>query len=123
MIPAKFDPIAVGDQYSDLNDDTIQAAYVNTTDGELASGDYQLLDDPHKMFGWGNVVPVVSAAAVAKEGPAFTVTIERVDRELTLPIMRELNNAVDAAKQDPADVATQFLQTHGLLLPLMPGEY
>jgi glycine betaine/choline ABC-type transport system substrate-binding protein len=32
--------------------------------------------------------------------------------------MRALNNAVDAAGQDPTAVATQFLQTHGLLSPL-----
>jgi osmoprotectant transport system substrate-binding protein len=119
--PAGFDPLAVGDQYTDLDSGKVQAAFVNTTDGELASGDYRVLADPRRIFGWGNVVPVVSTAALAKEGPAFAQTVERVDRDLTLPIMRELNNAVDAAGQDPADVATQFLQTHGLLSPLPPS--
>jgi osmoprotectant transport system substrate-binding protein len=115
---AHFQPLAVGDQYTDLNTGTVQAAFVNTTDGELSSGDYRVLADPQRIFGWGNVVPVVSSAALAKEGPAFAATIERVDRELTLPVMRALNNAVDAAGQDPTAVATQFLQTHGLLSPL-----
>jgi osmoprotectant transport system substrate-binding protein len=119
--PAGFDPLAVGDQYTDLDSGKVQAAFVNTTDGELASGDYRVLADPRRIFGWGNVVPVVSTAALAKEGPAFAATVERVDRDLTLPIMRELNNAVDAAGQNPADVATQFLQTHGLLNPLPPS--
>jgi osmoprotectant transport system substrate-binding protein len=118
VAPTHFQPLAVGDQYTDLDTGKVQAAFVNTTDGELASGDYRVLTDPRRIFGWGNVVPVVSTAALAKEGPAFAATIERVDRELTTPIMRELNNAVDAAKQDPVDVATQFLQTHGLLSPL-----
>jgi osmoprotectant transport system substrate-binding protein len=119
--PAGFDPLAVGDQYTDLDSGKVQAAFVNTTDGELASGDYRVLADPRRIFGWGNVVPVVSTAALAKEGPAFAQTVQRVDRDLTLPIMRELNNAVDAAGQDPAAVATQFLQTHGLLNPLPPS--
>ena len=44
--------------------------------------------------------------------------MERVDRALTTPVMRQLNAAVDVAKQDPAAVAKQFLQTHGLLEPL-----
>jgi osmoprotectant transport system substrate-binding protein len=123
VAPTHFDPIAVGDQYSELNDGSVQAAFVNTTDGELASEDYRLLADPRRIFGWGNVVPVVSTSALAKEGPAFAVTIERVDRTLTLPIMRELNNAVDAANQDPTAVATQYLQTHGLLRPLAPSDY
>ena len=46
----------------------MQAAYVNSTDGQLASGDYRLLSDNRRIFGWGNVVPVVSATALAKEG-------------------------------------------------------
>ena len=117
VVPAEFEPIGVGDQYGALDDRTIDAAYVNTTDGQLASGDYRLLRDPRRIFGWGNVVPVVSSAAAAKEGPAFADTIERVDRTLTLSTMRELNNAVDGAGQDPVAVAKQYLETHGLLTP------
>ena len=123
VAPARFDPIAVGDQYTELDQGNVQAAYVNTTDGQLASEDYRLLADPRRIFGWGNVVPVVSTSALAKEGPAFAATVERVDRTLTLPIMRELNNAVDGAGQDPAAVATQYLETHGLLRPLAPSDY
>ena len=58
--PAAFKPLAVGDQYQALNQGTVQAADVNTTDGQLATGDYGLLRDPRHVFGWGNVVPVVS---------------------------------------------------------------
>ncbi len=118
VAPAVFKSLAVGDQYSALNDATVQAADVMTTDGQLASGDYTLLRDPRRIFGWGNVVPVLSAQLLATEGPAFAATIERVDGALTTPAMRELNQAVDVAHQDPAAVATQFLQTHGLLTPI-----
>lgn len=115
VTPGVFQALPVGSQYAALNDGRVQAAYVNTTDGQLASGDYQLLSDPRRIFGWGNVVPVVSARALSAEGPLFAATIGRVDRMLTTPTMRQLNAAVDVAKQDPAAVATQFLQTHGLL--------
>ena len=118
VTPQLFQGLPVGAQYGPLNDGTVQAAYVNSTDGQLASGDYRLLSDTRGIFGSGNVVPVVSAAALAKEGPAFAATVERVDRALTTPVMRGLNAAVDVAKQDPAAVAKQFLQTHGLLEPL-----
>jgi osmoprotectant transport system substrate-binding protein len=117
LIPTTFQPMPVGDQYSALNGGSIQAADVNTTDGQLATGDYQLLGDPRHVFGWGNVVPVVSAQAIAAEGPAFAETIERVDDALTTTTMRELNQAVQIAQQDPAAAARQFLQTHGLLTP------
>jgi osmoprotectant transport system substrate-binding protein len=121
VIPATFRAIAVGSQYGDLDTGVIQAAYVNTTDGELATGDYKVLGDPRRIFGFGNVVPVISAAVLAQEGPAFAETIDRVDRTLTLSTMRALNSEVDstgATGATPASVATQYLQTHGLLSPL-----
>jgi osmoprotectant transport system substrate-binding protein len=117
FVPIAYRPMAIGDQYPALNNGTIQAADVNTTDGQLATGDYVLMRDPRRAFGWGNVVPVVSAKAVAAEGSAFIDTIQRVDEKLTTDTIRQLNYAVSIAGQDPAAVARQFLQTHGLLTP------
>ena len=94
---------------------SVQAAEVQTTDGQLASGDYRLLSDPQHVFGWGNVVPVVSVRALNAEGPAFAETIDRVSTALTTRVIRELNQAVDISGQDPATVAHQFLVTHGLI--------
>jgi osmoprotectant transport system substrate-binding protein len=117
VMPAAFKALPVGDQYAELNDSSVQAADVNTTDGQLASGDYTLLRDPHRIFGWGNVVPVISSKALAAEGPAFATTIDRVDAALTTAAMRQLNADVDVAQQSPDAVAKQFLETHGLLTP------
>ncbi len=113
--PASFKTLAVGDQYQALNQDQVQAADLNTTDGQLATGDYALLRDPANVFGWGNVVPVMSAKVLAEEGPAFAETINKVSALLSISTMRELNFLVDVANQDPTAVAQQFLQTHGLL--------
>lgn len=123
VAPAKFVPLAVGAQYTALNTGAVQAAYVTTTDGELATGDYRVLRDPANIFGYGNVVPILTQKAASEEGPAFAATIDRVDRALTLSTMRQLNYAVDVAKLTPASVAQQFLQTHGLLAPLVPADY
>jgi osmoprotectant transport system substrate-binding protein len=120
FVPIGYRAMAVGDQYAALNNDTIQAADVNTTDGQLITGDYVLMRDPRHTFGWGNVVPVVSAKAVAAEGSAFTDTIQRVDDALDTYSIRQLNYAVSIAGLDPAAVARQFLQTHGLLTPPTP---
>ena len=116
---AGYKPLAVGDQYTALASGAVQAADVGTTDGQLASGDYQALSDPQHMFGWGNAVPVVTAATLSAEGPAFADTIDRVNALLTTRVMRQLNSAVDVAGQDPATVAKQFLETHGVI-PLSP---
>ena len=115
--PAGFKALAVGDQYTELNAGTVQAADVGTTDGQLTSGDYRLLSDPHKVFGWGNVVPVLANSVAATEGPAFVDTVQRISALLSTSVMRQLNAAVDVAGQDPTAVATQFLETHDLIPP------
>jgi osmoprotectant transport system substrate-binding protein len=117
VTPASFKPMAVGDQYAGLNTASVQAAYVNTTDAQLATGDYQVLGDPRQIFGWGNVVPVVAGKVLAEEGPAFVDVIQRVDDALKIDAIRQMNEAVEVAQQDPAAVAKQFLETHGLLTP------
>jgi osmoprotectant transport system substrate-binding protein len=115
VTPATFKPLEIGAQYQALDQGTVQAAVVNTTDPQLLSGSYPLLSDPVDMFGWGNVVPVASAKALAAEGPVFAATVNRVSALLTLPAMRELNADVELDNEDPALVAQQFLQSAGLL--------
>jgi osmoprotectant transport system substrate-binding protein len=116
VTPAAFKPLEIGaPQYQALDQGTVQAAVVNTTDPQLLTGAYSLLSDPQNVFGWGNVVPVASVRALDAEGPVFAATINRISALLTLPAMRELNAAVELGGQDPAVVAQQFLQEHGLL--------
>ena len=115
MVPAAFKPLEIGGQYQALDQGTVQAAVVNTTDPQLLTGSYPLLHDPEDVFGWGNVVPVVSARALDAEGPEFAATIDRVSSLLTLPAIRELNAAVVLYGQDPATAAQQFLQEQGVL--------
>jgi glycine betaine/choline ABC-type transport system substrate-binding protein len=119
--PAAFTPLDIGSQYVNLDNGTIQAADVSSTDGQLASGDYVVLSDPRNVFGWGKAVPVVSAKVLAAEGPAFGATIDSVTALLTMSVMRWLNGQVNVAHRDPAAVARQFLLTHGLVLPGGPS--
>jgi len=113
--PAAFKTLEIGQQYEALDHDAVQAAGVMTTDGELTTGNYTLLTDPLKVFGVGNVVPVVSSQTLTTEGPAFAATINRVSALLTLPVIRELNAEVDISGQDPGAVAKQFLTDHGVV--------
>jgi osmoprotectant transport system substrate-binding protein len=114
FVPAAFKPLEIGGQYQAIDQGVVQAADVNTTDGQLTTGNYVLLKDPLKVLGWGNVVPVVSSKVLQAEGPAFARTINRVSKLLTLPAIRQLNAAVDVYNEDPAAVAQQFLAAHGL---------
>jgi osmoprotectant transport system substrate-binding protein len=113
--PAVFKALPFGEQYPALDQGTIQAADVNTTDGQLASYSYAVLRDTAHVFGWGNVVPVVTQKVLEQEGPAFAATINKVSALLTTPVIRQLNAAVALQHQDPAKVAKQFLQAHHLV--------
>jgi osmoprotectant transport system substrate-binding protein len=121
VVPSAFKALELGSQYQALDQGTVQAAVVQTTDPQLLSGSYPLLRDPENIFGWGNVVPVASVRALDAEGPAFEATINRVTALLTLPAMRELNASVELGGQDPASVATQFLQVNDVLPPPSSG--
>jgi|SRR5579862_3831654 len=114
VVPAAFKALAIGDQYQALDSGAVQAADVNTTDAQLITGNYTLLSDPLKVFGWGNVVPVVPLKVIEAEGPQFPATINRVSALLTLSAIRQMNAAV-AGGADPATVALHFLQLHGLV--------
>jgi osmoprotectant transport system substrate-binding protein len=115
VVPSTFTALELGSQYQALDQGSVQAAVVQTTDPQLLSGSYPLLHDPADIFGWGNIVPVASVRALDAEGPEFEATINRVSALLTLSTMRELNAQVQLEGQDPAAVAAQFLQQEGLL--------
>jgi osmoprotectant transport system substrate-binding protein len=119
--PAAFRPLEIGKQYQALDQGTVEAAYVNTTDAELTSGNYALLGDPQRAFGIGNVVPVATSAVLDAEGPAFAATVNRVTALLTLDTIRELNAEVDLSGGDPAAVAKRFLVDHGMAPATSPA--
>jgi osmoprotectant transport system substrate-binding protein len=112
--PGSYRSLEIGEQYKALDAGQVRAADVNTTDGQLSTGNYTLLSDPLGVFAWGNVVPVVSAHVLALEGPAFATTINAVTALLTTSVIRELNADVDLYGQDPATVAAEFLAENGL---------
>lgn len=113
--PASFKSVPVGEQYQALDTGMIQAADVGTTDGQLLSDRYAVLRDPLHVFGWGNVVPVVSQKVLEAEGPAFVSTVNAVSALLTTLVMRRLNALVGIEHEDPTAVAKAFLEAHHLI--------
>lgn len=113
--PAVVKTLDIGEQYQALAQGLVQAAYMTTTDGQLAGGSFRVLADPRRVLGYGNAVPIVPLKVLAAEGPAFARTIDRVSRLLTLAVMRRLNAQVDVAGRDPKLVAQSFLERHGLV--------
>ncbi len=114
-IDPTFKPIAIGLSYTALDSGKVDAQDVFTTDGQLATaGKYVILTDPKHVFGYQNVAPVVSSKLLAKEGPAFASTLNKVDALLTFNAIQSLNKAVSIDQETPASVAAAFLKANGL---------
>ena len=112
-----FNPVDIGLRYTVLDKGQADASIVFTSDAQLAANPdkYVLLQDDKGIFPSGNVIWVTDQATVQKAGPDYAATIEKVQKGLTLPVMQELNARVDIDKQDPADVATQYLKEDGYI--------
>jgi glycine betaine/choline ABC-type transport system substrate-binding protein len=112
-----FNPVDIGLRYTVLDKGQADASIVFTSDAQLSANPdkYVLLQDDKGIFPSGNVIWVTDQATVQKAGPDYQATIEKVQKGLTLPVMQELNARVDIDKQDPADVATQYLKEDGYI--------
>lgn len=113
---AEFKPIELGAQYQSLDQGDIDTANVFTTDGQLAGGNYRLLEDPQRLFGFQHVALVIDQDTLERlGGDRFMTVINAVNRQLTTSAMIEMNRDVDLEGQDEALVAERFLTGVGLL--------
>jgi osmoprotectant transport system substrate-binding protein len=110
----KFRPLAIGLQYNALKRGDVDTADVFSTDAQLTQTKLVLLEDTKHIFGFQNVAPVVSRKTLSEQGPAFAQTINEVSSKLTVEAMRRMNAAVDIDKQQPKEVARQFLEANQL---------
>jgi osmoprotectant transport system substrate-binding protein len=115
---ARFEAVTLGAQYTALDEGDVDAANVFTTDPQLESGDYTVLDDPESLFGSQNAVMVVDAKKLETVGEErFLRVVAAVNRLLTTDAIVGLNKAVTDGADDGA-VARSFLRQAGLLEPL-----
>ena len=114
---ASFNPVDIGLRYTVLDKGQADASIVFTSDAQLSADPdtYVLLEDDKGIFPSGNVIWVTDQSTVQSAGPDYAATIEKVQKGLTLPVIQELNARVDIDKQDPAEVATQYLQEEGYI--------
>ncbi len=115
---ADFEPVTLGEQYETLDDGEVEAVNAFTTDPQLLTGDYEVLEDPELLFGSQNVVMVVGQEELERVGQeTFLEVVDSVNALLTQDVMIDLNAAVTEG-QDEVDVANRFLRDAGLLAPI-----
>jgi osmoprotectant transport system substrate-binding protein len=113
---AKFKQLALGLQYPSLDKGDVDSANVFSTDAQLASGKYTVLEDPKGVFGFQNVYFVINKDKYdALGGQEFMDVINEVNALLTEEAMTSMNAAVDLDKKKPAEVSQAFLEANNLL--------
>jgi len=114
---AEFVPADPSLSYSVLDDGDADLSILLSSDAPLFATPlhYTILDDDMGVFPAGNPMFVSTPQAVAKAGPDFRRTIERVQGGLDLEKIQELKALVDVTGEQPAPVARTYLQAFGLV--------
>jgi osmoprotectant transport system substrate-binding protein len=94
-----------------LRDGRVDAGNLFTTDPALAEGDLVTLEDPESLFAAQNIVPLLSSDVAT---PEVTSTLDEVSAALDTELLGQLLARVVTDKEDPEDVAADFLAEAGL---------
>lgn len=111
----KFTPIDIGLRYEVLDKGDADLSILFTSDAQLFvdPDQYTLLEDDKGVLPAGNVIFISDQKVADEAGPDYQATIEKVQEGLSLEVMQELNARVDIDKEQPEDVAAQYLQESG----------
>jgi osmoprotectant transport system permease protein len=98
-----------------LDEGATDVAFVFTTDANLVTDKYAILDDDKKLFPPYHITFMIKDEKLQELGPDAQKVIEMVQEPLTDEVMAELNSRVDLDKEKPEDVARQYLEEEGFI--------
>ncbi len=104
----------LGIRYSALTSKNIDVSFGFTTDWQIAADGLVVLDDDKHLFPPYFLVPVIRQDTLARN-PKIADVLNKVSALLNNENMRAMNAAVERDKEEPKDVATQFLKQKGIL--------
>jgi osmoprotectant transport system substrate-binding protein len=90
-------------------------AVLDTTDGNLATGDLVLLADDHRLQPAENVVPVITDSAMARYGNRLADAVNAVSARLTSQALLFMDWRVEVAGADVMAEARGWLERHGIV--------
>jgi osmoprotectant transport system substrate-binding protein len=100
--------------YRALENKSVDVVAGNNTDGLIAALGLVVQEDDKHYFPPYDAVPVVRPQ-LFQECPQARAAFENLAGRITADDMRKMNYAVDGQKRDAAEVAREFLASHGLL--------
>ena len=120
-LKAKYDMVfgedlqmAIGLRYQALKNDQIQVINGYSTDGMISAMKLKRLRDDKNLWPPYFVVPVIRRE-VLEANPKIGEVLNRVSALLDEASMAKMNFQVDGEKEEPKDVAYDFLKTKGLV--------
>jgi glycine betaine/choline ABC-type transport system substrate-binding protein len=107
--------LASESKYEVLDKGQADVAFVFTTDANLATNKYVVLDDDKHLFPPYHISFMVKDDVLKKLGPNAEKVVVQAQTPLTDKVMRELNSRVDLDKKTPKAVASEYLRETGLV--------
>lgn len=104
----------IGLRYQALQQGEADTAVGFATDGQLLSDDLAVLEDEKEIWPYYHPAPVIDQRYL-DEHPRAADVMNEVTAALDLETQRELNGRVDLDREDPEDVAADFLEEEGIV--------
>jgi osmoprotectant transport system substrate-binding protein len=111
----KFVPVNLDQRHEVLKSGQADLSIVFTTDPQIKRDNEVLLKDDKGMFPPYNSTFLVRQDVARKAGPDLVKTLTAVNKNLTAPVMQELNARVDLDKDTPAEAAAAYLKQFKLV--------
>ena len=102
-------------KYEPIERDRADLGFVFSTDGELTTGKYAIIEDDKGLFPPYTISFGIRNDALKKIGPKGEEVVLAVQEPLTEEAMQELNSRVSLDKQQPEEVAAQYLREEGFV--------
>jgi len=96
----------------------IQIGLLFSSDGSIAAKGYVVLNDDKHLQNADNVVPVGRSAALK---PDAVSVLNQIDAKLTTSDLAAMNKSADIDKQDPSQIASDYLKKIGISGGGSPG--
>ena len=102
-------------KYEPIDKDRSDLGFVFSTDGELTTGKYAIIEDDKGLFPPYNISFGIRNDALEKIGPKGEEVILAVQEPLTEEVMQELNSRASIDKEEPEAVAEAYLKESGFI--------
>jgi len=102
-------------KYEPIDKDRSDLGLVFSTDGELLTGKYAVIEDDKGLFPPYNISLGIRNDALEKIGKKGEAVLLAVQAPLTEEVMRELNSRASIDKEEPEAVAAAYLKESGFV--------